>query len=46
MINWTAPVALWLLALVPLIWLAPLVAFLALGLTIGAAWGAQRRPAW
>ena len=26
MINWTAPVALWLLALVPLIWLAPLVA--------------------
>ena len=26
MVNWTAPAALWLLALVPLIWLAPLVA--------------------
>src|SRR6476661_10460262 len=26
MVNWTAPGALWLLALVPLVWLAPLVA--------------------
>lgn len=26
MVNWTAPAALWLLALVPAIWLAPLVA--------------------
>ncbi len=26
MVNWTAPTALWLLALVPLVWLAPLVA--------------------
>src|SRR3954468_21658677 len=26
MVNWTAPAALWLLALVPLVWLAPLVA--------------------
>jgi Ca-activated chloride channel family protein len=26
MLNWTAPTALWLLALVPLVWLAPLVA--------------------
>src|SRR5574338_340506 len=26
MLTWTAPVALWLLALVPLLWLAPLVA--------------------
>ena len=26
MLTWTAPIALWLLALVPLVWLAPLVA--------------------
>src|SRR3954447_18248801 len=26
MVTWTAPVALWLLAAVPLVWLAPLVA--------------------
>src|SRR5262245_2626652 len=26
MLNWTAPAALWLLAFVPLVWLAPLVA--------------------